>query len=144
MSKYSTALTLTPEDRSTLESWVRAGKTERRLAERASPHGSGRRQRSRHDCHRPCAAQTARNRQQVASTFFPSWFDRATGCPPARSCAPLRRKHPAPGSGPTGPAAASRPWELDRSVGGERFGGCIQTSSLAGVAHPRNPFTTAP
>ena len=30
-----TALTLTPEDRSTLESWVRAGKTERRLAERA-------------------------------------------------------------------------------------------------------------
>ena len=35
MSKYPTALTLTPEDRSTLESWVRAGKTERRLAERA-------------------------------------------------------------------------------------------------------------
>ena len=35
MSKYPTGLTLTPEDRSTLESWVRAGKTERRLAERA-------------------------------------------------------------------------------------------------------------
>src|SRR5271157_2747315 len=35
MSKYPTTLTLTPEDRSTLESWVRAGKTERRLAERA-------------------------------------------------------------------------------------------------------------
>src|SRR5271157_4686984 len=35
MSKYPTALTLTPEDRSMLESWVRAGKTERRLAERA-------------------------------------------------------------------------------------------------------------
>ena len=35
MSKYPTALTLTTEDRSTLESWVRAGKTERRLAERA-------------------------------------------------------------------------------------------------------------
>lgn len=35
MSKRPTALTLTPEDRSSLESWVRAGKTERRLAERA-------------------------------------------------------------------------------------------------------------
>ncbi|MGA3315824.1 MAG: IS630 family transposase, partial [Candidatus Korobacteraceae bacterium] len=35
MSKYPTALTLTIEDRSTLASWVRAGKTERRLAERA-------------------------------------------------------------------------------------------------------------
>jgi transposase len=35
MSKRSTALALTPEDRSTLEGWVRAGRTERRLAERA-------------------------------------------------------------------------------------------------------------
>src|SRR5208283_238576 len=35
MSKYPTALTLTTEDRSTLESRVRAGKTERRLAELA-------------------------------------------------------------------------------------------------------------
>src|ERR1700757_3616204 len=35
MSKRPTALTLAPEDRSSLESWVRAGKTERRLADRA-------------------------------------------------------------------------------------------------------------
>jgi transposase len=35
MSKRPTSLALTPEDRSCLESWVRAGKTERRLAERA-------------------------------------------------------------------------------------------------------------
>jgi transposase len=35
MSKHPTAISLTPEDRSTLEGWVRAGKTERRLAERA-------------------------------------------------------------------------------------------------------------
>lgn len=35
MSKRPTALTLTPEDRCCLEAWVRAGKTERRLAERA-------------------------------------------------------------------------------------------------------------
>ncbi len=35
MSKRPTALELTPENRSALESWVRAGKTERRLAERA-------------------------------------------------------------------------------------------------------------
>src|SRR5271165_1775728 len=59
---------------------------DRKASGRASPHGSGRRQRSRHDCDRPCAAQTARHRQQVASTFFPSGFDRATGCPAARSC----------------------------------------------------------
>ena len=35
MSKHPTALTLSPEDRACLESWVRAGKTERRLADRA-------------------------------------------------------------------------------------------------------------
>lgn len=35
MSKHATPLSLTPEQRSTLEAWVRAGKTERRLAERA-------------------------------------------------------------------------------------------------------------
>src|SRR5215472_8637182 len=35
MSKRPTACSLTPEDRTTLEGWVRAGKTERRLAERA-------------------------------------------------------------------------------------------------------------
>lgn len=35
MSKRPTALALAPEDRSALESWVRAGKTEKRLAERA-------------------------------------------------------------------------------------------------------------
>jgi transposase len=35
MSKRATALTLMPEERATLEAWVRAGKTERRLAERA-------------------------------------------------------------------------------------------------------------
>lgn len=35
MSRHSTPLTLTAEDRSMLEGWVRAGKTERRLAERA-------------------------------------------------------------------------------------------------------------
>src|SRR3974390_1876830 len=35
MSRHSTPLTLTAEDRSLLEGWVRAGKTERRLAERA-------------------------------------------------------------------------------------------------------------
>ena len=35
MSKRPTVLALTPENRSTLEAWVRAGKTERRLAERA-------------------------------------------------------------------------------------------------------------
>ena len=34
MSKPATVLTLSAEDRSTLEAWVRAGKTERRLAER--------------------------------------------------------------------------------------------------------------
>src|SRR3974377_390115 len=36
MSKRPTVFTLTPEDRSTLQAWVRAGKTEKRLAERAS------------------------------------------------------------------------------------------------------------
>jgi transposase len=35
MSKHATAVSLTPEERTTLEIWVRAGKTERRLAERA-------------------------------------------------------------------------------------------------------------
>ena len=35
MGKQATAITLTAEDRATLEAWVRAGKTERRLAERA-------------------------------------------------------------------------------------------------------------
>jgi transposase len=35
MSRRAIALVPTPEDRSTLEAWVRAGKTERRLAERA-------------------------------------------------------------------------------------------------------------
>src|SRR5271166_3835360 len=35
VSKRPTVVTLTQEDRSTLEGWVRAGKTERRLAERA-------------------------------------------------------------------------------------------------------------
>ena len=35
MSKHPTALELAPEDRATLEGWVRAGKTERRLADRA-------------------------------------------------------------------------------------------------------------
>ena len=35
MSKHPAALALTPESRSVLEAWVRAGKTERRLVERA-------------------------------------------------------------------------------------------------------------
>jgi transposase len=35
MSRRATVLSVTAEERSTLESWVRAGKTERRLAERA-------------------------------------------------------------------------------------------------------------
>lgn len=36
MSKHPTPITLTPEERSTLKRWLRAGKTERRLAERAT------------------------------------------------------------------------------------------------------------
>jgi transposase len=35
MSRNATALVLTPEDRSVLDTWVRAGRTERRLVERA-------------------------------------------------------------------------------------------------------------
>jgi transposase len=35
MSKHATALLLTPEQRATLQAWVRAGKTEKRLAERS-------------------------------------------------------------------------------------------------------------
>ena len=143
MSKRPTAFTLTPEDRSTLESWVRAGKTERRLAERArivlaAADGQGTIAIARAQRTRPATVSKWRVRFSQAGV---------SGLQDA----------PRPGAAPRYDENTRRRVldQLDQTppAGHGAWSGALLAKALGdvskhqvwgGAAHPRDPFTAAP